>query len=348
MERIKEIVLQAIEEKVATAIAVSLVRKSGAVFEIAEGREEEGGEKISPHTLFDVASLTKVMFTAPNILLLAEKGMLSLKDPLNTYLENFPPEITIESLLTHTSGITAWLPLYKTPPVGTPEHLSTVPRITLDEAVQKIREFGIERKPFEKVEYSCMNYILLGAVMEKVSKKSIKEVAGAFFEEMGMRETMFNPLSSSSKSIASTEKIKGVVHDENARALGGVSTNAGLFSSIKDASRFVEMLLNEGTLSEKRILSRHSVSLMRSVLTGSLTPRRTAGWIFGQDFNGAPDFASQHSIGHSGFTGTSMFIDFKEDAAIVIFTNRVYYGRGNKKHIRLRRILSNAIYGEFL
>ncbi len=345
---IKALVQSAIKEKVATAVAVSLVKKDGTVFEIAEGKEEEGGKNITTHTLFDLASLTKVVFTTPIVLRFAERGLLSIRDPLNLYLENFPPEITLEVLLTHTSGITAWLPLYKNPPVGVPQHLDKVPRITLSEAVRKIREFGIVRKPFEKVEYSCMNYILLGAVMEKVSGKKLEQIASEFFAEAGMRETMFNPLKGSAKSIAATENIKGLVHDENARALGGVSTNAGLFSSLKDASLFAKMLLSEGTLSGRRILSRHSISLMRSARTGNLSPGRTVGWISGLDFSGAPDFASQNSIGHSGFTGTSIFIDFDADAAIVILTNRVYYGRDNKKHIRLRRTLSNAIYGEFL
>jgi CubicO group peptidase (beta-lactamase class C family) len=165
-----------------------------------------------------------------------------------------------------------------------------------------------------------------------------------------MKSTVFNP---KTEKVAATEKVegirlKGVVHDENARALGGVSTNAGLFSNLEDLEAFVQMMLNFGKLKENKVLTRYSVMQMLKVQTGTLMPRRTVGWLSGKYFSGAPDFASEKSIGHSGFTGTSIFMDFERKVGIIILTNRVYYGRANRKHIRLRRLISNAVYGELL
>jgi len=346
MERLEKIIRDAINERIATAIAVAFVRKSGVVFEITLGKEEENGKEISPHSLFDVASLTKVMFTAPNVLKLANDGLLSLKDPISIYIKGFPSDITVESLLTHTSGIISWLPLYKDPPIGTPSHIDNLPLITLEEAVEKIRKYGIIRRPYEKVEYSCLNYILLGYIMEIVTGKKLDSIAKEFFSQLEMFETMFNP--KTKEGVVATEKLKGVVHDENARSLNGVSTNAGIFSSIRDASIFVRMLLNEGKILDKEVLPKKAVQLMAEVRTGELSPKRTIGWVWGPNFGSAPDFASKNSIGHTGFTGTSMFVDFDNDASIVIFTNRVYYGRENTRHLHLQRIISNVIYGEYL
>ncbi len=346
MEKIKKIISDVVSNKVATGIAVAVVRKNSDPVFIVSGREEEKrGNEITKDTLFDIASLTKVVFTAPLVMRFVEKGYLSLRDSLSEYLNGFPEDITILSLLTHTSGIVAWLPLFDKECKGTPEKLDSVPKITLETAVERIKRCGIIRKPFEKVEYSCMNYILLGAVLEKISGKSLKELSEEFFRSLGMQSTGFNP--EKGKQVAATEGLKGVVHDENARSLSGISTNAGIFSSASDLALFSEMMLGEGALRNgERVLSQFSVRLMREVKTGNLSPRRTVGWIYGKDFNGAPDFAPDDSIGHSGFTGTSMFLDFKNGIGIIILTNRVYYGRNNKKHIRLRRVLSNAIYAE--
>ncbi len=346
MERIENIIKKALSEKTATAIALGVVRNGKKPLFILRGREEENGAEITKDTLFDIASLTKVVFTAPLVLQFAEKGMLSLKDSLSYYVNGFPEEITILSLLSHTSGIVSWLPLYSEKCKGAPEKLEKMPKISLKTAVERIKKCGIARKPFQKVEYSCTNYILLAYILEKVSGEPLEELAKGFFGEIGTKNTIFNP--PPEKPSVATENLKGTVHDENARALRGISGNAGIFSSLSDLVKFSEMILNGGISGKKKILSRLSIKLMREVQTGNLRPRRTAGWVHGKDFGGAPDFASEDSIGHSGFTGTSMFVDFKENIAIVILTNRVYYGRENKKHLRLRRILSNAVYGEVL
>ena len=338
---IERIIENAVNEKAATGIAISFVTENKTE-RFVFGKTEENGTDINEKTLFDLASLTKSIFTAPLTLKFAEEGILSINDSVSYYLKGFPEEITIRSLLTHTSGIAAWLPLYKKIPIGEPKGES-VKNITLQEAVEKIKMFGIKRKPFEKVEYSCMGYILLGAILEKVSGKNLKTISEEFFESMSMKDTGFLP---KGDDIAATEsvngtRLKGIVHDENARALSGVSTNAGLFSNVTDLEKFVRVMLKGGA----SILSPFSVNLMREKQTGNLIPERTIGWLKGRFFNGAPDFAPEDSIGHSGFTGTSIFIDFENEYGVIILTNRVYYGRENKKHIRLRRIVSNTFYG---
>jgi CubicO group peptidase (beta-lactamase class C family) len=185
---LESIVEKALKDNVATAVAVSVVDKKDIIKRVTAGKEEENGREIDARTLFDLASLTKVIFTAPLVLKFAEQGKLSLKDSLNTYLDGFPEDITILSILLHVSGIVGYLPLYKNPPVGAPSEYGEIvkEKITLRDAVDKIRLYGIKRKPFKEVEYSCMGYILLGAVLEKVSGKTLQALAEEFFSTFSL------------------------------------------------------------------------------------------------------------------------------------------------------------------
>lgn len=343
------IIKKAIEDKVATGIAVGIVKKDGKVNEFVYGKTEEGGANITRDTLFDLASLTKVVFTTPYILRLIEEGEISLNDPLNLFIEGFEDEITIKNLLTHTSGLKSWLPLFSSDINLTNEVPYEVNTISKENAIEKILKYGIESHPNAKVEYSDLGFILLGFVIEKVVERPLRDVAKEFLNSLGMEKTSYE----ASGMVCATEEVGGkhlvgVVHDENARSLGGVSGHAGLFSNLKDLEKYALIILNEGTYDSNKFFLRESIRLIQETATNELKPERTIGFVKGRYLSTAPDFAPFDSIGHTGFTGTSIYFDFEKGISIIILTNRVYYGRKNTKHMHFRRVIGNLIYKELL
>ncbi|BAL80428.1 serine hydrolase domain-containing protein [Caldisericum exile] len=348
--KLEKVIDDALENKIATGIAVSIVDRKNRIFEITKGHTEEEGEDITKATLFDLASLTKVVFTTPYILKLVEDGLLSINDPVSLYVNGFPENITLKNLLTHTGGLKPWLPLFSDDLNIDNSKPYEVKQITKEEAIDKIIKFGIDASPNVKVEYSDLGFILLGFIIETITKKDLKECAREFFDEISMFSTTFGPVQGdvASTEIVQGKHLKGIVHDENARALGGISGHAGLFSNLNDLERYALFILNSGSIDEKRILTEDSIVLMKETATTDLKPERTIGFIKGKYLSTAPDFASVESIGHTGFTGTSIYFDFKRSIAIIILTNRVYYGRENNKHMHLRRIIGNLIYKEIL
>jgi CubicO group peptidase (beta-lactamase class C family) len=347
--KIKEILDKSLEENVATGLAFAVLRKDKVIFEYTAGKTGEEGEPINENTLFDLASLTKVVFTTPVILRLVEDGLISLKDPISYYLKDFPTNVTLLNLITHTAGLKAWIPLFSDDLSLTTEEPHDVKIITKTEALEKIKKFGFVRLPNEVVEYSDLGFILLGFIIEDVLQKPLKEIAREFYDDLGMFDTGFE----AKGSVVETElvkgiHIKGVVHDENARALGGASGHAGLFSNLKDLETFSLLILNEGKFLDKTLLTPFSFKLIRTTFTEGLNEERTVGFVKGRSLNIAPDFAPDDSIGHSGFTGTSIFFDFENSISIILLTNRVYFGRKNMLHMHLRRIVSNKVYTELL
>jgi CubicO group peptidase (beta-lactamase class C family) len=346
---IETVVEEALKQKIATAIGVSVVKSDRVLFEIVRGKTEENGDFITNETLFDLASLTKVVFTTPYILKLVEEGFLSINDPVSLYIEGFPGNITLKNLLTHTAGLKAWLPIFASNLQASNDRPYEVEEIKKEEAIEKILKYGIEGPPDKQVEYSDLGFILLGFIIEKITNKSLKENARSFFDDLLMYDTGFEVKGSvCATEVLNGKRLKGVVHDENARALGGASGHAGLFSNLKDLEQYSKFILNKGFVSSKRILIEDSIRLMRESFTDGLKPERTIGFVKGKFLSGGPDFASDDSIGHTGFTGTSIFFDFEKDISITILTNRVYFGRDNNKHMHLRRVIGNLVYKEIL
>ena len=276
-------------------------------------------------TLFDLASLTKVIATTTLFMIFQEKGMVSALDNVSRYLGGFAEGnkryVTLLNLLTHTSGLPAHVRL----------DLLCRDRVA---AVRYLTEMPLSCEPGEKVVYSCLGFILLGHILEKAGNDRLDVLCRKYvFDPLGMEHTCFNPASG---NIAATRYEKesgrmlmGRCHDENARFLGGVSGNAGLFSDINDLCVFALMLINNGRFNERQFLSGATVEAMTRNYTSGLNLDRGLGWcIRGHRINGtdgwttsAGDLMRPEAFGHTGFTGTSIWIDPKSDLFVILLTN---------------------------
>lgn len=317
--------------------AVAVVGEEGPLYRKAVGKAQTVPvmRDLTEDTVFDLASVTKTVATATSIVQLIDRGEINLSDSLCDFYDGVPTDehdkcdITIGHLLTHTSGYASWLPLWEE--VDNP-----------DEAIDHIlRDTPLESEPGTQVVYSGLGYILLGDIVRRVTGTPLDKYATEnIFEPLGMETTAFNPLDTLSDDLnyAATERsayydevVVGKVHDENAAFLGGVSGNAGLFSTIDDLSRFATALLNGGKTNETRILSRLAVKMMTINWTASLEGDRGLGWdlteIFGHSDHGVP--FDKRTFGHNGFTGTSIWFAPRLNIAVVTLTNRVHPSREN-------------------
>ncbi|MEA3400073.1 MAG: serine hydrolase domain-containing protein [Armatimonadota bacterium] len=283
-------------------------------------------------TVFDVASLTKPVATAVSVLQLIEREELSLDTPVRAILPGFTGDgresATVRHLLTHSAG----LPAYRNYLDELGEDIPPAQRRR--RVVEDVCSLPLEHAPGEGFLYSCLSYILLASVVEAVAETPLDELAAqSIFRPLGMADTCFNPPPELAARCAATEQLPdgvlcGVVHDEDARYLGGVGGNSGLFSTARDLSRFVRAILAGGELDGVRILSEGSVQLMISPQLEVGETRRGLGW----------DIASSYSpqvrggfppggIGHSGYTGTSIWADPPSGVYVILLTNRVHLGR---------------------
>lgn len=288
-------------------------------------------------TLYDMASCTKVVATTTMILKLYEDKVIDLNDLVTKHLNDFPfDNITITHLLTHTSGLPADDKRYKLCK-------------DKDELIKFIYSLSLNNKPGEVVEYSDFGFIVLGLIIEKY-KGNIEEYANELiFKPLGMKNTVYNPYLKNRKQDCACAEItsergliRGVVHDGKANILNGISGNAGLFSNVKDISKFIRMLLLDG----ENILNKETVELLKKPYTDKLNITRTLGWIFGSDEN--RPYASKCSLYHTGFSGTSIYIDFEKKCGIVLLTNRVHpIRRDVNKVIELRNNVSTCLLKEY-
>jgi len=285
-------------------------------------------------TLYDLASLTKVIATTTSLMLLVERGQVRLDEPVSTYIAELQkPEtagITVRQLLTHTSGLRADIP--------DPE-LKAIP----DSAALMVRVLRETPRvpPGTRIIYSDLNAILLGEVVRRVAGEPLDVfVAREAFVPLGLHQTMFRPPSRLRARIAPTgvwrgHPVAGTVHDGSAFKLRGVSGNAGLFSTATDVARFAQFVLRGGTsLDGRRLLREATVRLFTSKAAafGARTEARALGWQAmptGESVSSAGTLFGPRSYGHTGWTGTSLWIDPRADLTVVLLTNRVYFGRAN-------------------
>src|SRR2546423_394677 len=286
-------------------------------------------EPMTEGTLFDLASLTKVIATTPAIMLLMERGQVKLDEPVCTYIPEFRANgkegITIRHLMTHVSGLAAGLP--SSPPWS---------------GYQKGIELACAEKPINPpgtfFRYSDINFITLGEVVRRVSGMNLDAfVAKEIYRPLKMSSTGFLPQKSKISRIAPTEKdgtnfLRGVVHDPTARRMGGVAGHAGLFSTAADLARFARMMLNQGELEGVRILKRTAVKLMTSVQSPQdVEAWRGLGWDIDSGYSRPRgELFPLGSYGHTGFTGTAIWIDPFSQSFWIFLSNRVHPdGRGN-------------------
>ncbi len=284
---------------------------------------EPAREPMSEDTVFDAASLTKVIATTPCILRLVEAGRIGLEDPVARYLPAFAAHgkggITLRHLLTHTSGLRPGLPS-RGDWSGPGDALALACAETPAQA------------PGKQFVYSDINFIVLGELVRAVSGRGIDQAAREWiYGPLGMRDTGFLPLAAGlpPSRIAPTERqpggacLRGVVHDPTARRMGGVAGHAGVFTTAPDLARFCRMLLGGGELDGHRVLSPATVARMTSVQTPDGIPARGLGWDIDSPYAGP---RGRHfpvgSYGHTGWTGTSVWIDPGSDTFVILLSNR--------------------------
>lgn len=281
---------------------------------------EPAGEAMTLDTIFDAASLTKVVATTSSVMRLVEDGKLRLNDRVTVYLPEFQggkSEITIRHLLTHYSGLR--------------------PDLDLEPAWQGY-ELGIQKalvdkptsEPGLKFVYSDINFILLGEIVRRLGGKTLPDFAkDNVFTPLGMSETQFQPPASLRARIAPTEKLKGeatslrgVVHDETTRFMGGIAGHAGLFTTAEDLSRFARMMLQHG----QGLFAPATIARFTSVNSPSgQSALRGLGWDIDSPFAGnRGDLYPIGSFGHTGFTGTSLWIDPASESYVILLTNGVH------------------------
>ncbi|WP_284641663.1 serine hydrolase domain-containing protein [Paenibacillus silviterrae] len=326
--------------------AVAVVSLAGRKYFHVAGRAVDTEETKIPATLgtiYDTASLTKTASTLPLILILLEQGELRLKDPVAYHLAEFggngKEEVTIRQLLTHTSGLRSHVNLHS--------HGWSAEQI-----LAHVYEQELAAKPGERIEYSDLGYIVLGQLAASRFGMPLDAAARRYvYEPLGMSDTMFVPPVEFRGRIAATEwddqtgaPLWGVVHDENARAMGGVCGHAGLFSTAHDLSRYADLWAGGGSVNGRRLFSEATVqAATRSWTHGLPGGRRGLGWSLKGDYwDASGDLLSERCYGHTGFTGTSLYIDPDRELSVVLLTNRVHYGRGVSV-VRLRDCFHNAV-----
>ncbi len=310
---------------------------------------EAGAPAIRTDTIYDIASLSKSVVTTTLIAHVAEVGgggRVDLDAPIERYLPEWAsgpnPEwrrkVTVSHLLTHTSGLPAHVDYYKTCKSEA-------------EVVAKIMAEPLAAAPGEKEVYSDLGYILLGAIIERVTGRTLDSLAQEqIFAPLGMKDTMYNPTKGLLPRIAPTEKdgdyrkrlVHGVVHDENAFAIGGVAGHAGVFSTAENLAAFCQMLLNGGIYAHHRTLRRATIAEFTApqALSGGT---RTFGWAVPTEGSSSGHYFSKSSFGHTGFTGTSIWVDPEKELFVILLTNRVYPTRENHKIQQVRPAVHDTI-----
>lgn len=299
---------------------------------------------VSDESLFDIASVTKVVAATTSIMILYNYGKLDINDRVAKYLPEFSgkgkDEIKILNLLLHNSGLAAWKPFYKT-------------CSTKEDVIREIFESDFEYEPETKTLYSDLNAVLLGLIVEKVSGLPLDKFSEeSIFRQLGMENTFFNPGENLKSRILPTEndnywrmkQIHGEVHDETASLMGGVSGNAGLFSNAADLYRFMKMMLSEGKyynvfsrgLKEESMFSPDIVKKFTSKYPETIYfNTRALGWETKPEQTGSKsripcgELISENCFGHTGYTGTSIWCDKDRNLIIIFLTNRIYPSREN-------------------
>jgi beta-N-acetylhexosaminidase len=320
--------------------------------------------QVNVRTMYDVASLTKVIVTTTLVEKLVEgdfKSPLNLDAPIERYLPEWttgsqsqqglknlshenPQEmewrhrVTVRHLMTHTSGLPPFKEYWRT---------SKGKQDTL----KMIFAEPLESEPGTKMVYSDLGIILMAEIIQRLTGRALDDLAKEYiFSPLAMNDSMYTPPKKLWPSIAPTEfdanfrkrLVQGEVHDENAFAIGGVSGHAGLFSTAPDLAAFCQMLLNGGVYAHQRILRRATIAqfTVPQQLSGGT---RTLGWVVPTEGSSSGHFFSAHSFGHTGFTGTSIWIDPDRQLFVVLLTNRVNPTRENHKISEVRPALHDAV-----
>jgi CubicO group peptidase (beta-lactamase class C family) len=341
---VEKVIIEAIEEKVFPGAVVLVWKDDKKIFEKQFGHftYDQNSPEVTLNTIYDLASLTKVLATTTSAMICVEKKLLNLEDKVSKFIPSFvsngKENVKIKNLLLHNSGLPAWKRYYNK-------------NLTEEEIIEDIYNSEIEFKPGTKTLYSDLGMIVLGKVIENVIGRTLdKFCTEEIFDPLGMKSTFFNPPDSVKNRIPPTEMdnywrmklIKGEVHDENASLLGGTAGHAGLFSTVSDIAKLLEMIMNKGKVNDNQFIKKETVENFAS--KNNSNSRRLLGWdLKSISGSSAGSKFSRESFGHIGFTGTSIWIDPARNLFVVFLTNRVYPSRENKKILRVRPMLHDAV-----
>ncbi len=342
---VDSVINKAIRDAAFPGAEIAIIKDGALVYTKSYGHQtySVGSPEIINQTMYDLASLTKVVATTSAVMKLYDEHKLSLDDLVTKYIPEFDNhgkgKITIRNLLLHNAGLPAFKRLFIT---------CKSPKEILDSVYQT----ELIYQPGDSSVYSDFGFITLGKLVENISGVSLdKYVQETFFKPLGMSKTMFTPAESLWMSIAPTEfdssfrkrLVQGVVHDENAYSLNGVSGHAGLFSTASDLSILMFMLMNKGSYNGVQYINPETITLFTT--KQGIRYTRGLGWDTKtvNGYSSAGTLFNEKSFGHTGFTGTSIWCDPVRNLSVIFLTNRVYPTRANTKISAVRPAVHDAI-----
>jgi CubicO group peptidase (beta-lactamase class C family) len=345
--QVDSIVTEAIHDSAFPSAVLAVARGGILVHQKGYGRYDYtfSSRAVETNSLYDLASVTKVIATTSAVMRLVDEGKLKLNERVSAYIPQFAQSgkenITVYNLMVHNSGLPAWRRFYD---------FCGDAKCVLD----SVYATPLAWKTGDTTVYSDLGLITMGKVIEKISGALLDRFCDSvFFKPLGMKNTMYNPSKNLLDRIVPTEvdtfwkrtgvAVRGRVHDENAATLGGVSGHAGLFSTAGDLTVFLQMLLNGGTYGGVRFLKEETVKQFTT--RQSEQSSRGIGWdtkSSERSFSGY--LTSMKTFLHTGFTGTSVVVDPEKNLIIVFLTNRVYPTRANLKIADVRPRVHNEIF----
>ncbi|MDM5317389.1 serine hydrolase [Fictibacillus sp. b24] len=346
LKQIDDFILQEMEKRTMPG-AVVLVARSGSIakhdaygfsarYTDDKFTEMDNPVEMKKDTIFDIASISK-LFTTTAAMQLYEQGMFELDDPVGKYIpefnENGKENVTIRQIMTHTSGFVAWIPLYN---MGT----------NRENRLQIALKYKLNKQPGTTYTYSDLNLITLGVLVERLTGQRLDEyVKENITEPLGMNDTMYNPPAELRERVAATEyqpnigrgMVWGSVHDENAWSLDGVAGHAGVFSTARDLAVFGHMILKKGKYGGTEILKPETVRLLtENQLPQFPSNSHGLGWELNQGWY-MDSLGNEETLGHTGYTGTSMVVSPKNQTIVLTLTNRVHPSRATVSMNPIRR-----------
>ena len=347
---------QSVAARAFPGAVVAVGRHDTVLYLHAFGRlDYEHGRPVTTRTVYDLASLTKVVGLTFAMMQLVEEGKVGLDTPAVRYVPAFhDTTITVRRLLTHSSGLPAWRPFWQ--------------RVhSREEMFALVDAEPLDQPPGTKMVYSDLGAMVMTQIVERVTGERLDRYLQAhLFRPLGMRDTRYLPPASWRSRIAPTEVdttyrhrlIRGEVHDENAASMGGISGHAGLFSTAPDLVKFAQLLLRDGRTDARtrgrtgmrghgdtgargrggaanQLVDSATVAMFTTVQDPALSSR-ALGWDTPSQGSSAGDLLSPHAFGHTGFTGTSLWIDPAQDLFVILLTNRVHPTRENVQILQVR------------
>ncbi len=340
LEKLNTLIEHLVEDGAAAGMNVAVVtEKEKWIKSFGNRQNVPTVEEATLDTIWDLASCSKVLVTTTCILKLREEGLLDLDTKVKDILPLLSDEtLTVLECINHTSGYPADINGYKA--------------MTKEEMIEAVWAMKKQPELVGKVNYSDVNFILLGLIVAKLKGSLNGYAEEVMFKPLKMNNTCYNPASELKNRCAAYEDIparggvvRGIVHDGKGFKFEGVSGHAGVFSTIDDVTHYVEMLFNDGVYHGVRFFREDTMELLRTCTTADKNERRSIGWVISDPNYALGKRFSEHTLYHTGFSGPSILIDLDKKIACVVLANRVHPSRDNKKILAARNDIHDAVYG---